>query len=389
MNVKVYILAAAAVTVGLVELIVGGILPTIADDLHISLGSAGQLITIFALVYAISGPVLLSLTGKFERKKLLLFTLFLFSLGNVMTFFSPTFTWMMIARVITAVSASLVISLAIIIAGRIVAPSHRAKAIGLVFMGVSSALVLGVPIGILLADMIGWRALFLIIGGLALLAMLGIYIFLETIPSEKQPPLLTQVKALGNIKIAGAHFATMFTLAGHYTLYAYFAPFLEKTMQMNETWVSISYFLFGIAAVAGGALGGALADKFGSQKSILFVIGSFAVSLFILPYTTFFSPLFLIVMMLWGALSWALAPPQQNYIIETDPVTSDIHQSFNNSALQAGIALGSLIGGTVIGTFGSVVDLAPIGAVIVVIAFCCAWFSLRRPVVTAKAEYLK
>lgn len=160
-------------------------------------------------------------------------------------------------------------------------------------------------------------------------------------------------------------------------------------MQMNETWVSISYFLFGIAAVAGGALGGALADKFGSQKSILFVISSFAVSLFILPYTTFFSPLFLIVMMLWGALSWALAPPQQNYIIETDPVTSDIHQSFNNSALQAGIALGSLVGGTVIGTFGSVVDLAPIGAVIVVIAFCCAWFSLRRPVITAKAEYLK
>lgn len=389
MNVKVYILAAAAVTVGLVELIVGGILPTIANDLHISLGSAGQLITIFALVYAISGPVLLSLTGKFERKKLMIVTLFIFFLGNVMTFFSPNFTWMMIARVITAISASLVISLAIIIAGRIVAPSHRAKAIGLVFMGVSSSLVLGVPIGILIADIIGWRALFLIIGGLALLAMLGIYLFLEAIPSEQQPALVTQIKALGNIKIAGAHFATMFTLAGHYTLYAYFAPFLKETMKMNETWISISYFLFGIAAVAGGALGGALADKFGTQKSILFVISSFAVSLFILPYTTFFSPLFFVAMMLWGALSWALAPSQQSYIIETDPITSDIHQSFNNSALQIGIALGSLIGGTVIGTSGSVIDLAHIGGVVVLVAFGCALFSLKRPAATAQAKSLE
>src|SRR5699024_10849583 len=209
------------------------------------------------------------------------------------------------------------------------------------------------------------------------------------IPSEQQLPLSAQIKALGNVKIAGAHLATMFTLAGHYSLYAYFAPFLETTLHLNEYWISVCYFLFGIAAVAGGALGGALADKFGSTKSILFVIGSFAVALFILPYTTFSFPLFLIVMMLWGALSWSLAPPQQNYIIESDPVTSDIHQSFNNSALQIGIALGSAIGGFVIGQTDSVIAVSIVGSIVVVFAFICAVFSLRRPVVTAKAEYLK
>src|SRR5699024_1072239 len=163
----------AAVTVGLVELIVGGILPKIADDLEVSIGSAGQLITVFALVYAIAGPILLSLTGKFERKNLLLVTLFVFFLGDVMTYFGTAFVWIMIARVITAMSASLVISLALVIAGKIVAPTHRAKAIGLIFMGVSSALVLGVPIGILVADMIGWRALFLGIAFMALVSMLS------------------------------------------------------------------------------------------------------------------------------------------------------------------------------------------------------------------------
>lgn len=378
MNPKVWILATAAVTVGLVELIVGGVLPKIAKDLDVSIATAGQLITVFALVYALTGPVLLSVTSKVERKKLMLLTLGTFFLGNVMTFFSPNFTLIMVARVLTAMSASLVIVLALTITGKIVAPELRARALGIIIMGVSSSLVLGVPIGIVVADQVGWRALFLAIAVLSLVSILFIYFFFEKIPGEKQLPLLTQVKALGNVKIAGAHLATMFTLAGHYTLYAYFAPFLEITMQLNEYWISVCYFLFGIAAVSGGALGGTLADKFGSTKSILFVISSFAIVLFILPYTTFFLPLFLVVMMLWGALSWALAPPQQNYIIETDPVTSDLHQSFNNSALQIGIAIGSIVGGVVVSRGEAITATATVGALLVVFALLCAVFSLTR-----------
>lgn len=384
MNIKVIILTIAAVTVGLVELIVGGILPQIAEDIGISIGAAGQLITVFALVYAISGPVLLSATSKIERKKLLLLTLAVFFAGNIITYFSQTFILMMAARVISAASASLVIVLALTITGKVVAPKHRAKAIGLIFMGVSSALVLGVPIGIVIADAFGWRSLFLIIAAMTVITGTLIYYLFGEIKSEVQMPLLTQIKALGNIKIAGAHFATMFMLAGHYTFYAYFAPFLEETMQLSQTWVSICYFLFGISAVAGGYLGGALADKFGSAKTILTVIATFAIVLFMLPYSTFSFPLFLVVMMLWGALSWSLAPPQQNYIIESDPVTAEIHQSFNNSALQVGIAIGSGVGGMVIGHSDSITAVSSVGSIIVVLAFVCAVFSLTRPISVPK-----
>src|SRR5699024_8494456 len=115
MNFKVYILAVSTVIVGLVELIVGGILPIISEDLNVTIGAAGQLITVFALVYAISGPVLLSLTAKIERKKLMLITLFIFFIGNIMTYFSPSFAFIMVARVISAASASLVIVLALTI----------------------------------------------------------------------------------------------------------------------------------------------------------------------------------------------------------------------------------------------------------------------------------
>ncbi len=386
MNIKVFILAIAAITVGLVELIVGGILPIIAEDMQVSTGTAGQLITVFALVYAICGPVLLSITAKFERKKLYLVALLIFFLGNLATYWSPTFTWMMLARVMTASSASLVIVLSLTITPKLVVPEFRARALGIIFMGISSSLVLGVPIGIIITNYFGWRTVFLGIALLTIGAMLLVFKYIDPMPSEQDIPLSTQIKALGNIKIGGAHLATMFMLAGHYTFYAYFTPFLETTLHLSQNWISITYFIFGIAAVSGGALGGTFADKFGVQKTILFVIGSFAVMLFILPYVTFSFPLFIIVMIIWGALSWGLAPPQQEYIIQTDAETAGIHQSFNNSALQIGIALGSAIGGLVLDKTDSVTAPAHVGSIVVIVAFICAIFSFSIRQETVHSE---
>ncbi|GKV56390.1 purine efflux pump PbuE [Sporosarcina sp. NCCP-2222] len=380
MDFRVFILAVSTITVGLVELVVGGILPVIADDLGVSIGTAGQLITVFALVYAIAGPVLLSLTAKVERKKLYLITLSIFFAGNVMTFFSPTFTMMMVARIITAMSAALVIVLSLTITARIAKPEVRAKSLGYIYMGISSSLVLGVPLGILITNAFGWRTVFLGIAILSVGSIMLISTYLEKIPTGDVQPLSEQIKALANKKIVFAHLATMFMLAGHYTVYAYFTPFLETTLQLNQYWISICYFLFGLAAVSGGAFGGALGSRLGSKKSILFILGTFAISLFVLPYSTFSFPVFIVFMMIWGALSWALAPPQQDYIIQTDPVSSDIHQSFNNSALQIGIALGSAIGGMVLGHTESVVSTATAGSGIVVIAFLCAVISLSMAV---------
>ncbi|MDW0114492.1 MFS transporter [Sporosarcina saromensis] len=376
MDIRVFLLAIAAITVGLVELVVGGILPVIADDLHVSIATAGQLITIFALVYAVSGPVLLSLTAKMERKKLYLIALSVFFIGNVFTYFSPTFTLMMVARVLTAASAALVIVLSLTITARISLPEKRAKALGYIYMGISSSLVLGVPIGIVLTNAFGWRSVFLGIAILSLGSIALISKFLDEIPTGHVQPLSEQVKALGNKKIIFAHLATMFMLAGHYTVYAYFTPFLEETMQLSPYWISIFYFIFGLAAVSGGAFGGSLASKIGSTKSILFILGAFALSLFILPYMTFSTPVFLIIMVIWGALSWSLAPPQQDYIIQSDPASSDIHQSFNNSALQVGIAIGSGVGGVVYNQTGSVTVMPSVGGIIVLIAFICAAISL-------------
>ncbi|MGN4427210.1 MFS transporter [Bacillus cereus group sp. MYBK30-1] len=379
MNFKVFILALATVAVGLVELVVGGILPDIAQDFNISLSSAGQLITIFAFIYAITGPILLILTSRIERKKLYLFSLYVFLIGNVLTYFSPTFSFMMLSRVITAMSTALVVVLSLTIAVKIVTPSHQAKALGLIYMGISSSLVLGVPLGILISNVFGWRIIFLCIAVLSVGSIILISIFLEKIPGEENKiPLLVQLKAVCSLKLGSAHLATLFMLAGHYTLYAYFTPFLETNFQMNPYWISICYLIFGLAAVSGGAISGVVSDKIGASKSIIIIITMFALTLFLLPFTTVSLILFIPVMIIWAALSWGIAPPQQSYLIQSAPKTSDIQQSFNNSALQIGIALGSAVGGFSLNQVQNISQMAWVGSSIIVLSLICAIFSLTR-----------
>src|SRR5699024_1965128 len=230
----------------------------------------------------------------------------MFFLGNIFTYFSPTFGLIMAARVLTSASAALIIVLALTITPRIVHPAQRAKALGYIIMGISSSLVLGVPIGIVITDFFGWRTIFLGIAILTIGSMILIITYFEKISPRAVQALSEQLKALTNKKIIFAHLATMFMLAGHYSVYAYFTPFLETTLNLDSSLISIFYFLFGISAVSGGALGGWLATQLGSKKSILFILGAFSISLFILPYTVFAIPIFIVAMMVWGALSWAL-----------------------------------------------------------------------------------
>ncbi|MDQ6595704.1 MFS transporter [Bacillus salipaludis] len=377
MNFSIYLLAIVSFVVGMAELIVGGILDIVSDGFGISISTAGELITVYSLVFAIASPVLLTVTAKIERKRLLLWTLLIFLIGNMIAFISPNFIVLFLSRIISAASGSLLVVLSVTIASSIVKEEYRARAIGVIFMGISGSLVLGVPIGLVIGNHFGWRSPFLFIAVLTLISMAGVYALLNKIEPRPMISLKQQLQTLKNSKTLSAQLTSVLFLTGHLTLYAYLTPFLKSTLHLDATWVSIFYFIFGISAVFGGGFGGWLADKWGSKKSILTIVTVFAVTLFVLPNVTSSITIFVIVMMIWSALSWAITPAQQNYLIETAPETSDIQQSLNNSALHIGIALGSVIGGMVINQY-SVQANASVGGVFIIFALLCAIFSITR-----------
>ncbi|HZG73832.1 MAG TPA: MFS transporter, partial [Chondromyces sp.] len=302
---------------------------------------------------------------------------FVFLLGNIISMVSPSYNILLTGRIISAASGSLLVVLCITIASNIVAEQYRARAIGIVFMGISASLVLGVPIGLVLGNAFGWRAPFAMISILSMLSIIGVYFLMERIAPNPSIPVSTQLRTLKNQKIFFAQFTSFLFLAGHLTLYGYLTPFLKTALNLDGTWVSVVYLIFGVAAVMGGGIGGMLADRIGTKPTILLVTTVFGISIFAIPHTTFSLPLFLIVMVIWGGLSWALTPAMQSYLIEASPETSDIQQSLNNSALHFGIAFGSFIGGVVIEQ-ASVEQNATVGGLFIIIALVTAIFSMTR-----------
>jgi len=371
-------MAVTSFVVGTVELIIGGLLNLIAADLRVSVSAVGQLISVYSLVFALSSPVLLTITSKYERKKLYLCSLFVFLIGNLLSAFSPNYTVLMLSRILLALSNSLLIILSITIAAKIAAPSIRGRTIGVIYMGISGSLVLGVPLGMVISQTFGWRYIFLLVSILIIISIIGVSSFLPTVPPDSVLPLRQQLATLKNGKILSAHLVIVLILAGHLTLYAYLVPFLQTVMHLSNDWISLLFFVFGIAAILGGGAGGWATDRWGTSKTIFTIIGLFIAVLSLLPITTWSLPVFIINLIVWSLLSWAITPAQQIYLMESAPEVSDIQIGFNSSACHIGIAMGSYIGGVVIEQ--SSVLLNPlVGAFMALLSLVCAVYTITRP----------
>ena len=348
MDNRIYLLTIITFVVGLAELIIGGILPLIAEDLDVSYGQVGMLISMFSLSFAISGPILLSLTSKIERKRLFLIVLLIFFLSNLIIVLSDGYIFLMVARILSAMCAALLISLCVTIASQISDEAYRARAIGFILMGVSASLVLGVPFSLWLGNELGWRAPFLFIAILTLILMLVVFIALRRIEPQKRLPLKEQVKALKNRRIILIQLTSIVFFAGHMTLYAYLTPFLQSILNLTENSLSLMYFIIGLVAMFGSLLGGFLTDRIGASRTIILVLSLFTITIITLPFLRFSIVLLIGAMLLWSLLSWSLQPAIQSYLVSFAPTTSDIQQSLNNSGVHIGMAIGSTIGGTII-----------------------------------------
>ncbi|MFJ8102723.1 MFS transporter [Lysinibacillus sp. NPDC096212] len=375
MNIGIFVLALATFVAGTVELVIAGIINMIAEDLHVSVGAVGQLVSVFSLVFAFGAPVLIALTSKVEKRKLLLIAMLTFLGGNILSIVSPNFTTLLIARIILAASCSIVVVTSVTMAANTVATELRGRAIGLVFMGLSASLVLGVPLGTIIGENFGWRMTFVLVSVLSIVSMVGIIKFLPKVPPQPAIPLLKQIATLKSKKIASIQLISVLELTGHFIVYTYFTLFLKTTMGLSTNMISMVLLVFGIAGITGGWIGGWTSDKFGGAKTILTFLILFAVSLFLLPYSTGSMISLLIVVVLYGVMVWALSPAVQYYLAESAPDSSDIQLGLNTSFLHLGVALGSGLGGLLVDYYSVTINTWVAG-IMVVLALISAIYSL-------------
>jgi DHA1 family putative efflux transporter-like MFS transporter len=354
---------------------IAGILDMISKDVGVSLAAAGQLITIFSLGYAIGTPILMALTSRMERRKVLVSALGVFAVGNLIAFATPGFIPLMGSRIILSLSTGLFVVVALTVAAKLAQPGKQASAIATLVMGFSTALIVGVPLGRVVAAAFDWKVIFAGIGALALLAMFVIYRTIPRTEGEDPVPLRQQLSLLSDRKIVVALSITFFWIFGYSIAYTYISPFLLNITGMSDREVSIALFAFGVASLIGSKLGGFSTDKWGVARTLVGGMLLHALSLVLLSAGAQSATLVFPILMLWAFSAWSSGPTQQYYLMSLSPKASGIMLSLNSSVLQLAMAAGAGIGGIVVEQW-SLSSVSWLGAFGVIIAAATAAVSL-------------
>jgi len=369
-------LALGAFAVGTEGFMVAAILPRIAADLSVSLVAAGQIVTIFALSYGLSSPILTALTGRVGRRALLISSMAVFAVANLVAAGAPTYHALIAARILLALSAGLYVPGANALAGAIVAPEQRGRALAIVNSGLSVAVTLGVPLGAVIGNSLGWRTTFVGVAILAALALAGLVFGLPRGVGAGMATATLRERLEVAIKpgVRPSLLITMLWAIGAYTVYTYIAPFMARAVGIEGGSISAILFLWGTSAALGLVLSGLATDRFGSRRITGIALAAAAIALVSLSnWAHLLSPHAALVpvaitIILWGMAHWGFWPAQQTRLIGLAGVkAASVALSLNASSMYLGFSLGATLGSLVMRSL-SVIDLGWVGGASVLLA---------------------
>lgn len=364
--VSILSLTVGAFAIGMTEFVIMGLLPNVAEDLHVSISSAGQLITMYALGVAIGAPILTVLTHRIPQKKLLSLLMVLFILGNGISVFAPSYAILMGARLITALTHGTFFGVGAVIASNLVRPDKRAGAVSIMMAGLTIANIIGVPLGTFIGQHLGWRSSFGAIAIMGIVALLGILIFIPHIRHDKPASIVQQITALANPKLLLYLLIGALGNAGLFAVFTYITPLLMQVTGFAEHSVTWILVLFGCGVTIGNIIGGKLAD-WKLMPSILGLYFAICVILTIFNFTIYSPIAAILTIFLWGAASFAVFPGLQVRIMSLAQAAPALASTSSHSAGNLGNASGAFIGGWVI-THLSITSLPWVGALLVGLA---------------------
>ncbi|QWG26965.1 MFS transporter [Bacillus mycoides] len=333
------------------EMGIVGVLPQITQKFGISTTQAGFLVSIFALVVAISGPFLILLVSSINRKIILLTAIFIFVISNIIYAYTTQFEIMLIFRILPAALHPLFFSIALVTAAKLVPPEKSGQAVTKVFMGITVGFALGVPLTSYLADQFSLEIAFLFGAFVNTLAFIGILILLPSMPVKEKMSFGKQIRILGKPGLWLNILTVTFLFAAMFSVYSYFAEYLAKVTSMNGSLISIMLFIFGIVMILGNHLFGGLL-----QKSIINTVISFPILysvVYILVYYlgSYLVPMIFIVF-IWGIVHAGGLIVGQTWLISEAKEAPEFGNSLFVSFSNLGITLGTTIGGWFISNLG-------------------------------------
>lgn len=352
MPLALFALTIAAYAIGTTEFVIVGLLPTVAADLSIDLPLAGLIVSVYALGVTFGAPVLTALTGRVPRKALLLSLMALFIVGNAAAALSPSYAPLLAARVVSAFAHGVFFSVGATIAADLVPADKRASAIAMIFMGLTVAIVTGVPLGTFIGQSFGWRATFWAVSGLGVVAFLGLAALLPSNLSRAAPArLIDQVRVLGSGRLLIVYGMTALGYGGTFVAFTYLASILEQITGFASSSVSLILVLYGLAIAAGNLMGGRFADR-DPVKALTYLFLAQAAVLALFTFTAPSPWLALPTLAALGFVSFANVPGLQIYVVElakkVRPGAVDVASALNIAAFNLGIAIGAWVGGRVV-----------------------------------------
>ena len=366
-SAKIYLLSFISFLLGTAEYIIAGILNQISQDLQLPIPVVGQMITVFSIAFAVGTPIVIATTSVVDRKKLLIVFMVVFALANLSTVALSSYGWLNVSRAISGLSAGVVEVILLTLAALLAAPGKKAGAIAMVVIGFSTALVVGVPLGRVIASVMDWRWIF---AGLGLLTFVSLTLVVRAIPSvagSTSAPLLQQLSILKNSQISTVYVMTFFWISAFSIIYSYIAPYLSTVSHMTANQISLMLFISGIASIIGSQLGGIFTDKKGYTPTLLTGFLVHAVTLLLFAFFGHLTWFAYVLLITWSLSAWSSGPALQFRLVHLAPESTSIIFSLYTSMIQFGMAAGAIVGGLVI-QHSSISYLSGFGAASIILA---------------------
>jgi predicted MFS family arabinose efflux permease len=376
MDRRLIVLAAGMFAIGTDSFVVAGILPGVANSLGVSIAVAGQMVTVYALSYALLSPVIAATAAHWPRKRLLLAGMAVFVIGNLATAIAPTIEWVLASRLLAGLGAAMFSPTATATGASLVPPEKRASALAIVVAGLSSATALGSPIGTFIGGLGDWRTTMWFVTVVGLVAGFAVYMMLPSIPPL---PAVTLRQRLAPLKDSGAALTLLTTLvaySGMFAVYTYVGVAFDRATEGRPDVLAALLLLWGVAATVGNLVAGNLTDRFGNRVIINGSLAIAAIDFALMPWTTAHLWSAAIAIVIWGICAWGLVVPQQHRLISVSPGAAPLLLGLNSAALYVGVSVAGVIGAAGVTLFDRYY-LGLVGAAFIVLALVIAHQAYR------------